>query len=100
MVFQQLNETLANHAGSAENSDAKFPVHACCVSKRLFKFSRAIAIRFTPSVKSGRSAQNETRKKPSLSDPNALPGTVTTPASSIASATAIDEPSSLTSTIV
>src|ERR1041385_6510966 len=100
MLFEELDESLAHHAGGAKNADAKFLVHARCGSNRPFTFSRAAAIRFTPSVRFARSAQKETRKKPSLSEPNALPGTVTTPASSIASATAIEEPSSLTSTIV
>src|SRR6266581_687211 len=54
----------------------------------------------TPSLNFSSSAQNEMRRNPLLSSPNAAAGMVTTPCSSPASATFNSSPYLLTSTIV
>src|SRR5262249_53694143 len=65
----------------------------------LSDFSSSPSLR-TPSLKFSSSAQNEIRRYPSLSLPNAPAGIVTTPASKPASATRNESPYLLTSTIV
>src|SRR5882724_4222424 len=62
-------------------------------------FSAAPSLR-TPSLNFSSSAQNEIRRKPLLSSPNAAAVIVTTPCSSPASATFNSSPYLLTSTIV